>query len=130
DVTLSDPLALAELWINVSFVELSEGQDPAGVRIYYYDESERRWEMVNETGVDYENEIIWGRTDHLSTFGLMKLFQEEPALERNELFLLLLGGGSLLLIIGGIFLVRYTNLKDQLKEFRRRMRERDWQDQL
>jgi hypothetical protein len=60
----------------------------------------------------------------------MRPHQEEPGLDRNELFLLLLGGGSLLLIIGGIFLVRYTNLKDQLKEYRKRMRERDWQDQL
>jgi hypothetical protein len=123
NITLADSSALAELWINVSFAELPEGQDPTDVGIYYYDETSQTWLLVKETGVDYENEIIWGRTDHLTTFGVMVPHKEEPDIVRNDQLLLLIIGGSLILVIGGIFLVRYTNLKEQLKQLRRRVRE-------
>ncbi|MFQ5978853.1 MAG: right-handed parallel beta-helix repeat-containing protein [Candidatus Heimdallarchaeota archaeon] len=129
DITLSDPTALVELWINVSFAELPEGHEPRDVRIYYYDEDTQTWEEVTETGVDFENEIIWARTNHLTTFGVMK--PHIPAIQRDEWLLPLIGVIGLILIVGGIFLVRYTNLKDQMKKLqRRRERREDWQERL
>ncbi|MFW9915268.1 MAG: ABC transporter substrate-binding protein [Candidatus Thorarchaeota archaeon] len=126
EISLSDPSALEVLWINVSFAELSDDQDPSDVRIYYYDEALQTWERVEETGVDFENEVIWGRTDHLTYFGLMVAPKEEPGLERNEALVLLIAVGAVVLIGGGIFLARYKNLKEQLEQYRRRTRKEEW----
>ncbi|MFQ5980221.1 MAG: ethylbenzene dehydrogenase-related protein [Candidatus Heimdallarchaeota archaeon] len=128
DITLSDPSALVELWINVSFAELPEGQNPQDVHIYYYDEDLGTWLMLTDTGVDSENEIIWARTDHLTTFGMMK--EHIPSVQEEAWLIPLAIGGFVILAILGIFAVRYTRLKEQIKQLRKRTRERDWQERM
>ena len=32
---------------------------------------DERWEIVKRTGVDFENEVVWGWTDHITLFGVM-----------------------------------------------------------
>ncbi|MFQ5978854.1 MAG: nitrous oxide reductase family maturation protein NosD [Candidatus Heimdallarchaeota archaeon] len=128
NITLSDPSTLAELWINVSFAEVPEEQDPYDAQIYYYDENTLTWELVQETGVDFENEIIWGRVDHLTTFGVM--VPHVRSVQEDDWLLPLMGVGLLALIVGGIAVLRYSNLKEQVKRLRRREREEDWQDRL
>ncbi|MHA2497925.1 MAG: hypothetical protein ACXAEI_20835, partial [Candidatus Hodarchaeales archaeon] len=130
NITLSDPSTLSELWINISFVKLSDGQDPTDVRIYYYDEAAQSWKLAQETGIDYANEIIWARMTHLTSFGVMAPVEEEPDIVGDEWDLTLIGAGALVLIIGTFLLFQYSALKGQIAKLRKRMREEDWQDRL
>ncbi|MHA2306818.1 MAG: right-handed parallel beta-helix repeat-containing protein, partial [Candidatus Hodarchaeales archaeon] len=79
NITLSDPDEIIDLWINISFNELGE-LNPENVRIYYYYEADGQWLPVKESGVDYQNEVVWGWTDHLTLFGVMDVQVQPPDL--------------------------------------------------
>jgi parallel beta-helix repeat protein len=125
DISLSDAAALVVLWINVSFAELPEDQDPNKVRIYFYNETSESWELVKQTGVDYENEVIWGWTDHVTTFGLL-VAEPEELVEENPLGLLLLLTAAAVVVISAVAFVLYRRVKELEKGEERRKRER-WQ---
>ncbi len=77
NITVSDTTAIEGLWINVSFSELG-GADPANAEIYYFNEEDNRWYPVRETGVDFENEVVWGWASHLTLFGVMDVQVQAP----------------------------------------------------
>jgi parallel beta-helix repeat protein len=123
DISLSDAAALVVLWINVSFAELPEDQDPNKVRLYFYNEISESWELAKETGVDYENEVVWGWTDHITTFGLLVADPEE-LVEDNPLGLLLLLTAAAVVVISAVAFVLYRRVKELEKREERRKRER------
>lgn len=113
NITLSNPDALDGLWINISFDELGE-VDPENVRIFFYNETTGEWQELDKTGVDYENEVVWGWTDHVTVFGAMQKEAEAP---QDNLVLLVV---VLVLVLGGaagLALVLYYRVrKNQAQE--------------
>lgn len=122
DITVSDSSAFMGMWINVSFAELGN-QDPANVRIYFYNETSQDWERPKLTGVDDENEVVWAWTDHLTTFGLCERI--EPDEEDDLLVIIVLVVGGLTLIFGVLAVIFYGRTRKLQTQARRRRKE-DW----
>lgn len=123
NITLSDPTALQSLWINISFIELG-GQDPSNTRIYYFDETTQSWELVDRTSVDYENEVVWAWTDHVTIFGVMYRQVEEMVGEEDDwLLALLFFAVAAIVVLGGLAVALYLTAYRQRKVLKKRRSE-------
>ncbi|MFQ5978852.1 MAG: hypothetical protein ACE5OZ_12055 [Candidatus Heimdallarchaeota archaeon] len=123
EIALSDPTALTEIWINVSFTELGD-EDPTNVRIYFYNETSESWELPKLYGIDEENEVIWAWTDHLTAFGLYERIEAPIEEEDITLFLLLLAA-FVIVAASAIATILYRRVKELEKREERRRRE-EW----
>ncbi|MFW9916478.1 MAG: SBBP repeat-containing protein [Candidatus Thorarchaeota archaeon] len=123
NITLSDPTALQGMWINISFIEFGS-QDPSNARIFYFDETTQSWELVNRTSVDYENEVVWAWTDHLTVFGVMSRQVAGIAGEEEDwLLTMLLLAVAAVVVLGGLAVALYLTAYRQRKQLKKRRRE-------
>ncbi|MFX1255467.1 MAG: PQQ-binding-like beta-propeller repeat protein [Promethearchaeota archaeon] len=71
DISISDNSALNYLWVNVSYAQLDLGTlNVSDLRVYFYNETKAEWQQVEASGVDTTHQLIWGKTTHLSVFGI------------------------------------------------------------
>ncbi|MFQ5978777.1 MAG: fibronectin type III domain-containing protein [Candidatus Heimdallarchaeota archaeon] len=120
NITLTDSTALLGMWINVSFIALGE-QDPSNVRIYYFNETTQDWETVERTGVDNENQVIWGWTDHVTIFGVLNNLVEEKGVQEDWLLPLLFVAVVVILVVTGIAVGLYLTIRRQRRMLRGRL---------
>lgn len=70
-IELDNPLALNYLWINTSISEFGE-QDISKLKFYFFDEDAEEWELIETSGVYFDNEVVWCYVDHITLFGALK----------------------------------------------------------
>jgi hypothetical protein len=72
NITLDDPSALQDIWINVSYADWNLSNlgitDENDLRIYFFNTSSSAWEPAGSTGVDTFNQVIYAHLDHLTSF--------------------------------------------------------------
>ncbi|WNF22693.1 DUF4350 domain-containing protein [Mesobacillus jeotgali] len=92
-----------------------KGIDPANIKMYYYNESTKKWEVLKDSVYDAKTGIVTATTTHFSTFGVFEATEETKGApvtieEGNKLpetatniYNYLIAG--LLLLIGGTFIL-------------------------
>ena len=85
----SDNLANASAHIDIPYdpENLPDGVTEDDLRLYRYNETTEKWDLIPTQGIDKENKILWAELDHFSKFGIFaeaELKPEEPEPEEPE----------------------------------------------
>jgi len=70
------------------------GIDPSTLRMYYYNESTSKWEVMQNSGVDTTANYVWGNATHLSFFGLFGNAPTSPTVTTTTPITAAGGGGG------------------------------------
>ena len=57
-------------WVNITidYDDVPDGIDPAKLKMYYWNETGDKWELVENSGVDTVNKFVWANLTHLTLF--------------------------------------------------------------
>ena len=65
-------------WVNITidYDDVPAGIDQAKLKMYYWDETTNKWDLIENSGVDTVNKFVWANVTHLTLFAPR---QSEPA---------------------------------------------------
>ena len=111
---------LAEFdWIYIEIPyndsDLPSRLDVKSIKLYFWNETTSRWEVVENSGIDMDRKVIWGNVSHLTMFAPLAFEKETPEV-KEEL------SWQTLLIIAIIVVLVVLNLIFIVVVFRRRDR--------
>ena len=68
NVTLLGDGVLNWVLIEVAYDQVPAGIDPLKLKMYYWDDGLGTWEIVENSGVDIVNKVVWANVTHLTIF--------------------------------------------------------------
>ncbi len=57
-------------WVNITidYDDVPAGIDPAKLKMYYWDDGNEEWLIIENSGVDTVNKVVWANVTHLTLF--------------------------------------------------------------